>query len=307
MMATQDQVKTAEDILRTMEAAACDGVRGVMRISSRTSGPIVGITAYTHGNEPSGLFAIDYLLHTLKLQENLLRGEIYLVVNNLRAAQESKRFINVDMNRLPSDMPGRVNDPDYEVNRARELLPIWSRFDAGLDIHSTTQDAPPMIISLGTKFHAELARGFPIQILVSNIDQVQRGKPATAFYGSAGAARVLGIEAGQHTSDKAMICASACVTAFLQNLEMIEGEPGDAVHYREYRVVDKIILPNDTYSVVRAFPNFATVKKGELVAQGEGPDIVMPIDGHAIMHNGKPKPNGVGNEVFFITEPVRQW
>ncbi len=202
MDSTESGHKTASEILGLMSISVCDGVPGVMRISSGRAGPIVGVTVCSHGNEPSGLAAVDYLLNTLKLPVNLLRGEVYLVVNNLQAALESKRFVSVDMNRLPADTPTRDNDPASEVRRSRELLPIWKKFDVGLDIHSTSQDAPPMIISLGPMFHAELVRGFPIEIVISNIDRVQRGKPAPAFYGIARRRRPSASRQGSTTSSR---------------------------------------------------------------------------------------------------------
>jgi len=307
MNSTESGHKTASEVLELMRASVCDGVPGVMRISSGRAGPIVGITVCSHGNEPAGLTAVDHLLNTLRLSKILLKGEVYLVVNDLQAAIESKRFISVDMNRLPANAPRLENSEAYEVKRTHELLPIWSRFDIGLDIHSTTQDAPPMIISLGPVFHADLVKGFPIEIVISNIDRVQRGKPASAFYGT-GAAQVVAIEAGQHNSNGAGRVASVCAQALLINLGMLDGTVGAPVSYREYKVVDSIVLPDDSYETpADAFPNFQRVEKGTLIARGDGSDILMPMDGHVIMHNGKAKPSDVLNEALFITEPVRQW
>lgn len=299
--------KSAVKILDIMRTSVCDGVSGVMHISSNTAGPTVGITVCSHGNEPAGLTAIDYLLNTLKLPENLLKGDVYLIVNNLDAAIESKRFISVDMNRLPANTPELEQVSEYEVRRARELLPIWRKFDVGLDIHSTSQDTSPMIISVGPVFHIELVKGFPIEIVISNIDRIQRGKPASSFYG-AGNARVFGIEAGQHAADHAGRVASTCAEALLINLGMLDGQIRVHVPYREYRVIDSIVLPNGSYETpAEAFPNFQWIAKDTLVASGDGPDIRMPIAGHVVMHNGKVRPDDILNEALFITEPMRQW
>jgi succinylglutamate desuccinylase len=298
------------DMLSFFERSAHEGVHGVVKISSHKPGPVVGITACSHGNEPAGLTAFDRLLNVRDIKRRLVRGDVYLVVNNLAAVRSSKRFIDVDMNRLPADTPQQGDRREYEIVRARELLPIWREFTVGLDIHSTSQDAPPMIISVGPVFHAELVKGFPIEIVITNIDRIQRGKPATGFYGT-NDAKVFGIEAGQHNAAEAGKVASICAIDLLINLGMLEGETGPQARYREYKVVSSIMYPDDSYGTptdaLKAFENFSQVGQGTLIARGNGSDIVMPMDGHVIMHNGKARPNDLKNEVLFITEPAKEW
>ncbi|MDE1925489.1 MAG: succinylglutamate desuccinylase/aspartoacylase family protein [Patescibacteria group bacterium] len=292
--------------LRRFARRTVNGIPGVIHVRSPIVGPTVGITVCTHGNEPAGLAAISYLLDEVDIAHTLSCGDVYLVINNLAAAKQFTRFVDIDMNRLPSDM-AVSRQADSEVVRAKQLLPIWRKFDIGLDIHSTTAKAPPMLVVVGSHLHHDLVKGFPISTVITNIDQVQRGKPASAYYGR-GNARVFGIEAGQHKSESAAICAKRCVIALLQNLGMLAGKSGKSRQYAEYKVVQGVILPNESYETpADGFPNFGSIKKGTLIARGNGPDIVMPFDGHTIMHNSKKRPTDPLNETLFITEPVRQY
>jgi len=43
-----------------IQQSICDGVKGVWNIDSGKSGPTLGVTIHTHGNEPSGLSFLFY-------------------------------------------------------------------------------------------------------------------------------------------------------------------------------------------------------------------------------------------------------
>jgi len=229
------KVLALEEVLREFKKSTCDGVPGVMKIDGPRPGPVLGITACTHGNEPSGLAIFHYLLNDLNIKETLQCGTLYLVVNNVRAAEKffaattekemkDARYADVNMNRLPRDVMSST-DKKYELVLARELYPIWQRFTHGLDIHSTLTDTMPMIISRGNNFEriAKLVRGFPIEILISNIDRMQIGVPPFSFYGVSSDVPVFAIEAGQHTKSETLERARDCAVALLQNLEMHDG------------------------------------------------------------------------------------
>lgn len=302
-------------ILDLLSVSKTQNVPGVICFDSGHPGPIVGITVCTHGNEPSGLAAAQYLLEDLDVSRALLRGRLYVVINNIRAtaqflqhganAVHGGRFINLDMNRLPADLADRIGDTRYEVRRAQELLPIWNMFQVGLDIHSTSIMSPPMIVVMGGQLHTEITDGFPIATVLTNIDVVQKAKPASAFYGEKNA-RVMGIEAGEHISEASNKCAKKCVRMLLENLDMLpRTETPRPTAYSEYEVADSLILKNDTYSIVREFKTFEYLPMGTVLAKGNGPDELMPFDGHVLFHNGKARPTDPHSEALFFSKPVK--
>ena len=163
----------------------CEGIQGVLKFDGLIPGPVIGITLCTHGNEPSGLATAHFLMNHLS-RSTLLCGTLYLVLNNIEATRKyftgnievdkiCARYVDVNMNRLPKDVLELMNDSRYEIKRVQELNRIWKRFTVGLDIHTTTASANPMIVSRGGKFDliAKLIRGFPINILISNIEHVE--------------------------------------------------------------------------------------------------------------------------------------
>ena len=84
-------MKGMEAVLREFKKSTCDGVSGVMRIDGPKPGPVLGITACTHGNEPSGLAIFHHLLNDLRIKEALKCGTLYLVVNNITQLGHSLR------------------------------------------------------------------------------------------------------------------------------------------------------------------------------------------------------------------------
>ena len=101
------------------------GVKGIVAFDSGVAGPCVGVTMMTHGNEPSGLAALRHFRASDMIRK-LQKGKVIFVLNNVAAAEKyfaaldivgqtegarvrlSARFLDVNMNRLPADMPERV-------------------------------------------------------------------------------------------------------------------------------------------------------------------------------------------------------
>lgn len=319
-MYKHDELRKTFGILKSEDHA---GVRGVIRIKAARPGPTLGITVCTHGNEPSGLAAARYLLEELDVRRKLQRGTLYLVVNNLRAAEKylkartddarkRARYIDVNMNRLPERTPALAGDSRYEVRRARELLPIWRQFDIGLDIHSMSQRAEPMIITRGTSFHRALFRGFPIEAVLSNIDRVQIGAPAFAFYGRKGRnIPVFEIESGSHRSPDSFRRAAHCAHALLRNLRMLPGRPEPVVSkYRKYAIADSVVFPNRTFRLVKkGIRNFTVILRGTELARGmlkgKATIIRARFDGHVFFCDAKARPANIKEEVMFLSIAVQ--
>lgn len=305
------------DTFVQLSASTWQGVPGVHVVDGGRPGPTLGITICTHGNEPSGLAAYHHLLHVARVADALLCGRIIFVLNNIEAARKfitatddetvrTSRYVDVNMNRLPDDLATRTADNRYEIQRAQQLLPVWQQFTIGFDIHSTVQHSAPMIIA-GREFLPQLARGFPMRKVLSNIHVVQIGNPAFAFYGMPGAdIPTIEIESGQHTDPASYERAIACSQALLRNLGMLAGETAPAVDaYEHYRIAGSIVLPGGGWQLARPFVDFAPVHAGEPAAIRGGEAVNIPFDGHSIF---APVGTDIGysaEEVMFLSDPVR--
>ena len=313
-------MKGMEAVLRKFKKSTCDEVNGVIRIDGPKPEHVLGITACTHGNEPTGLVVFNHLLNEEEIRKILLKGVLFLVVNNIAACEKyfaavtdkeivDARFVHINMNRLPLDRLAMKTDTAYELVRARELFPIWEQFTHGLDIHSTLMPDNAVIISRGGVFYPNLVRGFPINLLLSNIDVVQMGKPAFSFYGGADTnTPVFAIEAGQHTDPASFQRGVACTLSLLKNLEMIEGEVKTAVSpYQEYLIDGSVIFPDMSFDFITEFKSYDEVKEGEVLARGaEGAEILAPFDGLLMMPTSKRgKAKDISEEVAFLSRSMK--
>lgn len=311
-------IKNLKEIFLIISKSNYLGVKGVLRINSNKPGPVLGITIQTHGNEPSGLAAAWYFVNRFPIQNFLVKGNVVFVINNIKATEkyfiskneeekQKARFIDINFNRLPENLLSLENDFRYEICRARELYKVWKNFDIGLDIHSTTQESEPMIVVVN-KLEKELIRGFPVKIILSNIDNIQIGYPAAKFYGGEKDIPVLSIETGQHEKSESFNIAIKSIMQLMQNLKMLNGNIGSNLNqeYLEYKVISSLVFPDRSYYLNKIFSSFESVKKGQLIAMNSKEYIYAPINGHVIFCKKDLKPKNIDEEVLFYTKPFRR-
>lgn len=290
------------------------GVKGVTKIDSGKIGPVFGLTICTHGNELAGLAAVYYLRNKYNLNKKLLKGSILIVVNNLNATQKAlkakneisrlnSRYIDLNFNRLPKNLIKINNDNRYEIGRAKELLPIWNMFDVALDIHSTTQNNPPMIIA-SNNLDFNLIKNFPIKKIITNIIKIQIGVPAFNFYGGKKKIQTIEIEAGQHEKSSSYIVAIKCILSLLEKKQMIKFKKKvfKTKVFEEYYVYNSIIFPDKQCKLSRVFTDFEVVKKGEVLAKIKSKVIKTNEDSCILMAPKGKKCMKYGEETIFLSK-----
>ena len=310
---------TRSDLVKefgTVSRLSYKGVRGIWCISSGLKGPTVGITVHTHGNEPSGLAAVWYMRSKFHLWEKLRCGRVLFVLNNISATRRyfeartklerlHARFVAVNMNRLPTNLPELAKDRRYEIRRAKTLLPVWREFSLAMDIHSTAKQSPPMMIQVerGERIK-RLTRDFPIETVISGIARYQLRRPAIAFYGDP-SRRIpaIGIEVGSHENKRAFAVAIACVKAFLGAAGVIENTSvrRKAPHSRRYVVGGSVVFPDKSWKLTKVFRTFEQVRKGRVLAVGSGNrKIRAPFTGVTLFGPPRKRAVKLEDEVLFL-------
>ncbi len=310
---TKDELRQTFEIIRT---SVYDGIPGVIKFDSGTPGPTLGITMLTHGNEPSGLAPLWYFLYHTPMHEILQNGSVYFVAHNIHASEnyfnahtdeESRlsRFVDINFNRLPGDVFTKRDSPAYEVRRAQELEKIWNDFDIGMDVHSTTQDYAPMIVTTST-FDKALIQGFPVETIISNLDRVIVGNLASSFFGGKRDVPSFVVEVGSHEKQESYKVAILCVLHLLQNLRMSKKHVVETVEkeYVEYDTQHSLMFPDTSYELERVFTPFEQVKKGDIVARGAGGPICAPVSGCTIFATNQRKPESIEEEVLFYLTKI---
>lgn len=293
-----------------------DGVCGAAVLDTGLAGPTVGLTVMTHGNEPAGLAAVAYAYDIFSAGK-LKGGRLICVLNNVLAAERyfadltgssiAYRLIDCNMNRLPNNVLSSNDLFDcYEYRRARDLAFLWRQFEFALDIHSThTLGAPAMLVEVGGNVR-NLTANMPLEVIIRNIVQIQKGVPASALYGTPERpCAVVEIEAGYHEDTMAGRVAVESLRCLLANLGMIEaGGYVKRANKPVYEVFGSVIFPNSTYQLSEQFADFQTIPCGEVLAVGDGAPLRMPEDGHALFAPPNGRPTKISDEVMFLTKPV---
>lgn len=117
---------------------------GVMQIRAAESDPErikLVISVGVHGDETAPIEMMSLLLEALSKAPHLLAVDLMVVIGNLPAIAQGKRFIDVDLNRLFTSDRTAFGDAQ-EVLRADQLMQVLAQFFNGrgrtyhLDLHS---------------------------------------------------------------------------------------------------------------------------------------------------------------------------
>ena len=289
-------------------------VKGCYCIDSKIEGPCVGITIMTHGNEPSGLAAFRYFLDNNIFPE---KGKIIFIINNIKAAEnffcaannserDVCRFVDINFNRLPENCLDITSD-QYEIKRIKEVYPIYTLFDFGLDIHSTRTDPRPLIINISDDLSHGLFSGFPNEMvdIIANMAFIQTGIPASSLFGGKEKSiPILGIETGIHTAERAFQIAILCTLAFCRNCGVLFHSTKNKKKkwYQVYKVMSSVFYPDESFKTIRDFKAFEELTLDTVLGINDmGQKIFAPIEGLSLFGNKNGhKPKTSNDEEFFI-------
>jgi len=287
----------------------------------KAEGPALIISAGVHGNEPSGLLALERVFKVLEDQQIPCKGQITGISGNLEALKKGVRLINKDLNRVCTlENEQKIRDgnlPDYhEAREFRDLIEVVDeKLKSDLltevlfmDFHTTSSDTTPFISVNKQDKSYELAIKFPLPVvkgiekyIPGHFDHYLTLKGHTGFT----------VEAGQHLSARSVDYHEAMVWMMLEISGMISkrdvpeyshfynileetfgGESGYEVVHRHH------IEEGEKFSMNPGYKNFSKISKGEKLATSNGEDVISDIDGRIYM----PLYQSQGSDGFFIVK-----
>ena len=74
--------------------------REIGRYGDGKEGPTIVVFAGIHGNEPSGVQALEHVFKTLNKKSIAVKGSVYGILGNIPAILQKQRFVQKDLNRL---------------------------------------------------------------------------------------------------------------------------------------------------------------------------------------------------------------
>jgi predicted deacylase len=268
------------------------GIEYVTTMESGAPGPHVLLNALTHGNEICGAIALDHLF-----REGIkpARGRITLVFANVaayrafdRASPAASRYVDEDFNRLWDKSVLEGPRASAELERARQLRPVYDGADLLLDLHSMQYaTAPLMLIGMAAKTEA-LARKVGVPALMVR-DKGHAAGPRLrdyAHFAAPDAPQVaLLAECGQHWEKSAADVAIECAWRFLAATGVLT--PGHAAEIlarpvappKLITVTDTVTVASDDFRFTADYRGLEVITKaGSLIARDGGAPIRTPYD-----------------------------
>ncbi|MCX7952268.1 MAG: succinylglutamate desuccinylase/aspartoacylase family protein [Deltaproteobacteria bacterium] len=298
----------ARDVFEKLIETEDCGIPGTRVFDSGKPGPVLGVAAMIHGNEPCGL-AVDELLE----KENILtRGKVIFALGNIEAASHyfeendrnkrlGYRCLKTNLNRVPITF----EESDEELKRFRKLIEVFSSCDAVFDFHSTSLPGGRMLIpndllnsNLQIGVNYVITRIFPLMKLKTFIEHLcHRNVPGAV------------IECGVHEEQDTWDFVKYAFFKVLSHLGMANGNHAQ-IHINafneikpvEIEVFEAVWFPSNTFRMVKNFENFEPVRKGSPLAYDtETGDILQsPEDGFILFPFPVGHEKGTREEACFI-------
>ncbi len=292
-------------------------------IRGEAAGPTVIAIAGIHGNEPTGVIAIQRVIEALEPLKEHFKGRFLGLQGNIAALKKDVRFIQEDMNRLwvTSILDKIRRTPFDQLNsqdraELKELLCILDPIVLSgeqevifIDLHTFSGTGGMFSITPREERHVELLSQLKIP-LIFGIEHALQGT-SMEYVENAGHVG-FAFETGSHETKEAENNAFTGMMVLLVNAGLI---PADKLeHFGEYhaylmRKVDgyphkvqflykHIIEEGDEFEMLPGFKNFDPVKKGDWLANDRHGAIHAQADGYILM----PLYQKQGNDGFFIVK-----
>jgi predicted deacylase len=309
-------------------------------IEGSASGPVLMFIAGIHGNEPSGVLALQEVFDELETAQTPIHGRLIGVTGNLPALARNARFISKDLNRIwnrnfmdvfrerSGNFPGAeqpasddaVAEHAEQVELFRLIEPFieQDRTTYFIDLHSTSAPSVPFIAINDQLNNRSFALQFPVPTVLG-IEEYLEG-PLLSYLNDFGPV-ALAFEAGQHDdpesvkTHKSFVYQAMVTAGVLQETHSSNGHSGKSehrlrlenlgcAHHDFFEVVfRKSISPNDGFSMKPGYKNLSHIKKDEVLARDHTGEIRSPMSGQIFM----PLYQSSGEDGFFVVRRVPTW
>jgi|GEM_PF-219250 len=247
----------------------------------------IGLVALTHGDEVIGLHIFIKLLEKLASRKLKLDGELILVLGNRGAYLQNQRYVETDLNRSYGQNTGHL----LEEKRAKVIKQALNACDYIIDIHQCIEETlhPFFILPFSEAAYAwitTVAPGIPI-IIKDNISKAT----TLSTYGFLAGKKSVTFEVGDFGFDsKQLNFGFNTIENFLNfawNLKNKIDASSCKTPTQTYEI--KYFQPYSQGEVIfsKAFKNFESVEKGQVIAFLNKKSICTPVSGKILLYPKK--------------------
>jgi succinylglutamate desuccinylase len=289
-----------------VEIAKDASVPGVIRVQGSVSGPRAVMFAGIHGDEVSGLHAVEKLLFDFTGGDRrLARGSLAMARGNALAFREKCRYVKLNMNRLFKDEyePG-IDTSAYEFQRAQQLKPILRDCDYFLDFHSAPIAQEAFLVAEGKSLPFFAGLGLPR--IISGWSKFASGPTGGdgETYANMHGARAATLESGSHFDKRSNDVAYAAAISFLSMLDMLEdNEEQDAPATEIFEMYSVVTKQADDFQYVPDVKNFQFFRRGESFATENGAPLTVNQDTYLLIPM-EPEKTKLREEICYLGRKI---
>lgn len=290
-------------------------------------GPLLVVFGAMHGNEPSGVKALEMVFKMLEVEPITnptfqFSGKLIGLIGNLQAYQKQLRFIDKDLNRCwRSDL---ISSTQNEIAEQQEMLEILDIIEHEikqykptelivLDLHTTSSFGGIFSIvsesdrstAIAKAFHAPVISGFMNNLAGTSLhyyNSKQFDIPTTAVT----------FESGQHNEQLSINRAIAAIVNCLKVCNLVSEEHIENQHDKiliDYSkdlptkvelIYSYAIQESEHFTMRPGYHNFQSVSKGEILADNESGPIYCEHDSLILM----PLYQKQGDDGFFLVQEI---
>lgn len=300
--------------------------RIIGKINGSKSGPTIIFTAGIHGNEPSGVFALERVIRELKEKDVSITGNVLAISGNLWALERGMRYEKQDLNRLWKG--GKMRQLEYgelvaENEDMRQQIDIYETLKNVMDehegpyyfmdLHTTSSETIPFLTVNDSILNRQFTKQYPVPIILG-IEEYLDG-PLLSYVNKLGYV-AFGYEGGQHDDLAAIENHVAFIYLTLAFAGVVEHYQVDFQHYYEVLAKNSIdtrhfyeifyrhgIKEDEEFVMKPGFVNFQPIQKGEELATCNGETLCSTSNSRIFM----PLYQSQGSDGYFMIRKVSPW
>lgn len=294
--------------------------RWIGRIEQSLDKPSFVFIGGVHGNELSGVKAIETVFKEIEEKNIPVAGNIYGLRGNLQAIAAGKRFIDRDLNRVwnKENLLSLIAENKLaEIAEVKELKTILDSLIENtqaplhfMDLHTTSSFSPPFLIIDDTIRNRNMANALPVTKVLGIIEKLKG--TILGYYGDKGPVSIV-FEAGQHDEQSSLDRHIAAIW-----LSLVEAGIIDAIDIEFQKHVNVLrtasqpypqivetkvrheLEPEDHFEMVPGYSNFSLLKKGDKIADQNGIALFAEKDSMIFM----PLYQKQGEDGYFIVKEI---
>ena len=312
-----------EEIWEEIEQLLLLKGRVIANIQGNGNGPAIAFCAGVHGNEPSGVLALNNVFKYIDENQIAVDGKLIAFIGNRNALHHKTRFTQEDLNRMwyqeNIDKLHHYGIPEEKLHpelvEMIEIDKLLEKFLDGvngreryfIDLHTTSSPSVPFAAIDNQRESFEFALKLPIPF-VANLDDFLQG--TLLYYLDHINFKAIVFEAGNHDDPESIMKHEALIWLSLGlsgaiKMESIPNYEGcftllQGLTDHPHKVFNILcrhhVTDNSKFSMLPGFINFQPVKKGQPIAEENGKIIKAAFDGNIFM----PLYQNQGADGFFI-------